>query len=381
VPTFSHSFTPPAANPVGTSITLDVREIESAGLLEVLQTPGAALGSWAILGALLEPKPEFQFREQLGKSREVKTALSGLFGRFVARAYATKYLGLTHFFHIHTSPMALDGGIGASVRRLSGKAGKGDFPDWAAWGGSGKLAIVEAKGCHDRGGPAAALERAYKQAKRCKFTARNGRPSFKRYAIATRWGCASPNDTRSLLHVKDPDEEGNLTEEELALLGVGVIRRHMASLLQPLGYPELSDMLLQLVTARGKEYALDAIQQRTLSLLDGIEFRGTVNNPGRRGPQGELIGGFVTRAGPVAKAEDLTPADQETLSRLNLRPTFVGIERRALEAAIKGDTEALELNHYEERLARPIDREVGPFNDNAGGWVLYLEEDGIRLKS
>ncbi|WP_245441937.1 hypothetical protein [Mesorhizobium hawassense] len=66
-------------------------DIEDAGIREVLQTPGAAYGAWSILDALLTPTgvgTPFIFREPLGQAREVKVALSGLFGRFVARAYA-----------------------------------------------------------------------------------------------------------------------------------------------------------------------------------------------------------------------------------------------------------------------------------------------------
>jgi len=89
--TFLHSFDPPASNPVtGATVDLGVSEIEDAGIREVLQTPGAAYGAWSILDALLTPigaGTPFIFRELLGQAREVKVALSGLFGRFVARAY------------------------------------------------------------------------------------------------------------------------------------------------------------------------------------------------------------------------------------------------------------------------------------------------------
>jgi hypothetical protein len=35
------------------------------------------------------------FKEPLGQAREVKTALSGLFGRFVVRVYMERYLGIS----------------------------------------------------------------------------------------------------------------------------------------------------------------------------------------------------------------------------------------------------------------------------------------------
>src|SRR5258708_17206788 len=102
--TFAHSFDPASANPIkGPVAELTTDEIEDAGIREVLQTPGATLGSWAILDALLVPTgpgSPFVFREPLGQAREVKVALSGLFGRFVARAYLERYFGLSNFAHL-----------------------------------------------------------------------------------------------------------------------------------------------------------------------------------------------------------------------------------------------------------------------------------------
>ena len=76
------------------------------------QTPGAAFGSWTILEALLEPTGDgtpFVFRRPLGEAREVKVALSGLFGRFVARAYLERYLAIFHFTTWDNCNVVLDG--------------------------------------------------------------------------------------------------------------------------------------------------------------------------------------------------------------------------------------------------------------------------------
>jgi hypothetical protein len=71
--TFIHSFDPPAATPItGTTVDLEVSEIEDADIPEVLQTPGAAYGAWSILDALLAatgPGTPFIFREPLGQAR------------------------------------------------------------------------------------------------------------------------------------------------------------------------------------------------------------------------------------------------------------------------------------------------------------------------
>lgn len=110
--TFLHSFDPPASSPVtGATVELDVSEIEDAGIREVQQTPGAAYGAWSILDALLTPTgagtPSI-FREPLGQAREVKVALSGLFGRFVARAYLERYFNLSIFAHLGSRITDLD---------------------------------------------------------------------------------------------------------------------------------------------------------------------------------------------------------------------------------------------------------------------------------
>lgn len=121
--TFLHSFDPPTASPVaGTSVDLEVSDIEDAGIREVLQTPGAAYGAWSILDALLTPTgvgTPFIFREPLGQAREVKVALSGLFGRFVARAYLERYFNLSIFAHLGSRTIDLDRRRRVMVTRLS----------------------------------------------------------------------------------------------------------------------------------------------------------------------------------------------------------------------------------------------------------------------
>lgn len=162
--TFWHDFHPPHLNPLhGREVELTVQQIEEAGLREVLQTPGAALGSRAILETLLRPTGDetlFVFRQPLGKAREVKVSLSGLFGRFVACAYLVRYFVLSIFAHLGQSTIVLDGRRQIrSVRRESG-----DLPDWIACSSTlSNLTVAEAKGSLARSGPAQALNRAWKQ--------------------------------------------------------------------------------------------------------------------------------------------------------------------------------------------------------------------------
>ena len=130
--TFFHSFDPPASSPVsGATVDLEVSEIEDAGIREVLQTPGAAYGAWSILDALLTPTgvgTPFVFREPLGQAREVKVALSGVFGRLVARGYLERYFNLSIFAHLGSRTIDLDRRRQVKITRLS----RGALPDWIA---------------------------------------------------------------------------------------------------------------------------------------------------------------------------------------------------------------------------------------------------------
>jgi hypothetical protein len=84
---------------------------------------------------------------------------------------------------------------------------------------------------------------------------------------------------------------------------------------------------------------------------------------------GGLIGGVVTRAGPVGDA-DIGPADQEALARLNLRPVFVGVERDLIRAAIDAEPPILRA-----RLARTVQPNAFARPDRAGGWIVPLGQE------
>lgn len=230
--TFLHSFDPAAASPIaGPTVDLEVSDIEDAGIREVLQIPGAAYGAWSILDALLAPtgaRTPFIFREPLGQAREVKVALSGLFGRFVARAYLERYFNLSIFAHLGSRTIDLDRRKQLKVKRLF----RGDLPDWIACASDlSSLTVAEAKGCHDVGGPAKALDRAWTQAARIDVTAQGRKVTLKRIAIATRWGMAVAGPADVHLSVRDPVDEGEpITSEEKDALFIGLLRLHVAKL-------------------------------------------------------------------------------------------------------------------------------------------------------
>ncbi|WP_288586513.1 hypothetical protein [uncultured Methylobacterium sp.] len=373
MPLFDHRFDPPGASSLGSSVDLTTREIEDAGLLEVLQTPGAALGTWSLFSALIDTTTnDFRFHEPLGKSREVKTALSGLFGRFVARAYSTRELKYNFFSSIHSPPMALGRGH-AQVKRLK----PGDLPDWAVWGPIKGLGIVEAKGSHDWAGPGASLERAYVQTERAELQVGGRTAAFKRYAISTRWGFMRAGPERPMLWVKDPDEAGDgVSEAELERLGLGIARRHYAALLRPLGHAELAAALLAMAEA-GTEQAFFTAQASARSALASSPRRNLTSDTGVE-PEDGLVGGFVTRSGPL-DVPNLDPADGETLHRLSMGPTFVGSEHRVLNDIIEGRQRDLAATSQIRRSRRPSGDVRVPRDDGMGTWVFRIREDAGSL--
>ena len=364
--TFFHSFDPPAASPVsGATVDLEVSEIEDAGIREVLQTPGAAYGAWSILDALLAPTgtgTPFVFREPLGQAREVKVALSGLFGRFVARAYLERYFNLSIFAHLGSRTIDLDRRRQVKITRLS----RGDLPDWIACAADlSSLTVAEAKVCNDVGGPAKALDRAWAQARRIDVTARGRKVTVKRIAIATRWGMAAAGPADAHLSVRDPVDEGEPIEPvEKDGLFIGLLRLHIANLIKPLGHNELAATLHRL-TQQAFPRRLQDDLGRARAMLDAAPVREVE----KAAAMGGLIGGIVTRAGPITGA-DVAPGEQEALARLNLRPVFVGIERDLIRAAIDADPQAVRV-----RLSQTVRPDEFARSDRAGGWIVPLGEE------
>lgn len=337
--TFSHSFEPKAKSPIrGKTAHLTVREIEDAGIKEMLQTAGARVSSWSILDALLQPGEDaFRFREPLGVAREVKVAASGLFGRFVARAYLERYMGLSVFAHLGPSVLSLDGKLHVEVRRKPGK--RGDLPDWIACASDlGSITVAEAKGTHDKPGPQKTLQRAWQQVGRVNVVSAGRRLPLKRIAIATRWASKRGGSKTPIIAVQDPMEAGD--EDAPAhsdQVGVGIARLHVASLLEPLGYGPLASAIRDL-TRQDPELAFDGdATDRATRLLHEARSRQIVSERTASGLNDRgLVGALVTRAGPIP-GRQISPQLANRLQELKLRPMFVGIGRHVIEAVIAGD--------------------------------------------
>jgi hypothetical protein len=187
-------------------------------------------------------------RKPLGQAREVKVALSGLFGRFVARTYLERYLNLSIFAHLTSRSPLLDGRRRNDIVRRS----RGDLPDWIACAADlTSLTVAEAKGCHDPSGPDKALTRGWTQAQRIDVTASGRKVTIKRVAIATRWGAALNGPAQAYLSVRDPvDESEPIDAEDNDAIFVGLLRHHIANLIDPLGRAELASALRRLARER-----------------------------------------------------------------------------------------------------------------------------------
>jgi hypothetical protein len=372
--TFDYSFDGPTGvlDPAGggNTVTLNIRDIEAAGIREILQTPGAALGTWALLDDLLEPTgpgTPFQFKAPLGQAREVKVALSGLLGRFVARAYLEQFLGLSSFLNVRPGLTILSGRHRVILSRKAGAQFRGDLPDWLAFGTMPmNLTIAEAKGSHDPAGPQNSLERAWKQTNRVQVHSRGVRATLKRIAIATRWGAAIGAIREPKIAVRDPIEYGDLEPEKMEAAMVGVARLHVASLLEPLGFSELAYLLRRLVASQNET-------EETRFRGEAMECLETATRVDERmieevhGPNG-LLGNVVTTAGPLAERVQLE--DVDTLRRLGLKPMVVGVELETIKASISGERAAFDLVRERKRVGTEFARP-----DSSGSWVINLHSE------
>ncbi|PIT05906.1 hypothetical protein TSA1_05775 [Bradyrhizobium nitroreducens] len=266
------------------------------------------------------------------------------------------------FAHLGSRVIDLDRRRKIKVKRLS----RGDLPDWIACASDlSSLTVAEAKGCHDVGGPAKALDRAWAQAKRIDVTVKDRKVSVKRIAIATRWGMAAAGPSDAFLSARDPVDEGDPIEpKDQDSLFIGLLRLHIANLIKPLGHAELAGALQRLTHQPFPQRLQDDLG-RARALLDAAPVREVE----KATALGGLIGGVVTRAGPITEA-DVAPADQEALARLNLRPIFVGIDRDLIRAAIDAEPQAVRTRVVQ--AARP---DEFARSDRAGGWIIPVGEE------
>jgi hypothetical protein len=180
-----------------------------------------------------------------------------------------------------------------------------------------------------------------------------------------------------MLWVRDPDEEGDgVPPEEIRELQAGVIRLHYATLLDRLEQRALAASLRDLVSTPFRNRYSEA-QDRAIATLRSAVPRRAVGSHSVE-PQDELIGGFVTGS-RVLPTFELSRPDRDTLSRLKMRPTFVGVERRILKLAILGDVPSIQ-SHRWTTSSEVESSPQGPRTDGAGGWIVRLDEDPSQIE-
>jgi hypothetical protein len=215
------------------------------------------------------------------------------------------------------------------------------------------------------------LTRAWKQANRVDILVKNRKAPLKRVAIATRWGSADGGAAAPILSVRDPQEEGDMSRSEKEATLIGVARLHAANLLKALGHVQLASTLGQLALA-GEDALNDATSTAQAAFDDSRLHHLADHHP--IAPPDALLGNWVTRAGPIDRPDLLSAADQEALRRLELRPVFVGLERRFVTALIAGNLVEMRTVTSGGRQATGAIR-----MDGVGSWTIHVG-DGVVLE-
>lgn len=297
---FSHKFFEAGVPKTQGALGLTTQEIAEAAMLEIVQLELSASPFDIFMTGLLDPHTSsFRWVAQLGQVRETRTALSGLFGRFVARAYLTRYHGLQYFEPIRGDLQALGAWPGLALERTE----EGDLPDWivAPAEASGAVGVAEAKGSHAAAGPRAALDRAYQQARRVKVMSAGAELEVKRFAIVTRWSVAGdPKLPTAMLWVDDPDEgQRKATDKERAALHRSLRLGHFAALARGMGYAKIARQLEAAKASAPGQLDLDATD-----LVEVEDETGAHT----------MMMAAVTRAGVVRMPQGATEAFQAGLA-------------------------------------------------------------------
>lgn len=249
---FNHSFFPPAEGTGSLStIQLTTTEIADAAIREIIQISLSAAPFDLLLDQLLVPADtSFRWISPLGQIRETKTALSGLFGRFVARAYLTRYCQFRYFESIRSDTQTLAAWPNFTVRRVQ----DGDLPDWIVTtaGGANSIAIAEAKGSHNTNGYRAPLDSAKDQVRRIDIMSGPTVLAVKRYAIVSRWSVQGNTKLDMPWLVVDDPEEGERppNSNERKRLTRSIALGHFAAMAEGLGATGISSALQQAKKAR-----------------------------------------------------------------------------------------------------------------------------------
>jgi hypothetical protein len=267
---FRHRYTPAGQGTAGKDpLPLTTTEIADAAIREIVQIALSSAPFDVFLDQLLVPgDPSFRWIAQLGQIRETRTALSGLFGRFVARAYLTRYCHYRYFEPIRSNLQPLNGWPHYTVQ----KNATGDLPDWitSTTRAANTFAIAEAKGSHNASGPMPSLSAAMAQARRIDIMAGGNKLKVKRYAIATRWAVQGHSGLHHpYLWVDDPEEgEVEPSPKDLMQIRRSIALGHYAAFADGFGLPETAEAILRAKTEQPGSLDLPRRDQ-TILAVDG----------------------------------------------------------------------------------------------------------------
>lgn len=144
---------------VGDSIDIDTGALAVSATRELSQTSPVLMGLGPAIHDLLAPgAAEWRWRDSgPGVGREVRRAISGLFGRFIARWYLETHHGVGAFVPIDRDTFAFHLGAFGIWFRVNRRPGEtSDLPDWvwaappAAPGTPATGGFLEAKGTYYR---------------------------------------------------------------------------------------------------------------------------------------------------------------------------------------------------------------------------------------
>jgi len=229
---------------------LDLADVALCAMGEILQTAPTANPFLGVFEELLVPAQQRLIWRGDGPGRgvEMRRAFSGMFGRFFARAYLSRYHKFTWFTAINRDPTYVSSRLRVRKRTRSTRV---DLPDWIC-GGSGTIAIAEAKGSHQsaslsqgtRPGPIKTADKQISSVRVQERKRRGGQMqwvdrSLKGVAVMSRWGIEDP-PRDPYLFVLDPETHGEpLSEDEIPAFVQQIAREHVRQTLEGLGYGDL----------------------------------------------------------------------------------------------------------------------------------------------
>ena len=239
---------PSAPNRPGMWQDLKLSVIGNAAARETFVTATSHMAAiWTdLFRSMIAQGPELRWRGNgPGIGRDARIAFSGLFGRYMARAYLTEYEGVRVLVPLDVAKRQLEG---TDYVIKKDPPSRGHEADWIGIDNQG-LVIVEAKGTfndgikpwHDRYSQPPILQTAIEQVERTAvFDSRRGRKlRAKRWAIASRWGTEDNGREPTLLAWDSNEEE--LRKEDYRTLANILHGADVGSILKGLGHSEADE--------------------------------------------------------------------------------------------------------------------------------------------